>query len=135
MPLVMSLALGVFTGGGAYVQKIAMIDAAREAARYGASLTVPNGASGMTQWEALVSTRVVELAGGALSTADVCVKLVQPTGGTACGVSDPVGASSENGVRVVKVSASRPTTIEFFVFSLSPTLRAALSARYERDTG
>ena len=131
----MSLALGVFTGGGAYVHKIAMIDSAREAARYGASLKVPNGASGMTEWEALVRNRAIDLAGGALSTADVCVKLVQPTGGTACGVSDPVGASSESGVRVVKVSASRPATIEFFVFSLRPTLHAGLSARYERDTG
>lgn len=135
MPLVMSLALGIFTGGATYTQKIALVDSVREAARYGASLAVPSGAAGVSDWETSVKNRVVDASGGGLTAADVCAQLVLPTGGTACGVADPVGASSESTVHVVKVSVAKPGTIEFFFFSLSPTLTAELAARYERDTG
>lgn len=135
IPLVLSLALGAFTGGATYTQKIALVDAVREAARYGASLKVPDGASGPSDWEALVRNRAVALSGGALAPTDVCVKLVLPTGGTACGVADPVGASAESTTRLVKVSAARPGRIELLFFALRPTITAKLSVRYERDTG
>jgi hypothetical protein len=135
MPLVFSLAMGAFTGGVTYTQKIALVDAVREAARYGASLEVPAGASGPSEWEALVRQRVVALSAGAASPAGVCASLVLPTGGAACGVRDPVGASAESTTRVVKVSAQRPGHIQLLFFSLRPTLTAKLSARYERDTG
>lgn len=135
MPLVFALALGAFTGGATYTQKIALVDSVREAARYGASLKVPAGASGLSQWEALVRDRVVALSSGAVPPSGVCVGLVLPTGGTTCGVSDPVGASAESTTRVVKVSAQRSGQIEFLFLTLRPTLTAKLSARYERDTG
>jgi hypothetical protein len=82
-----------------------------------------------------VKQRVVDMSGGVLSDADVCAALVFPTGATECGVVDPPGASLEASVHLVKVSASRPSTIEFVFFSRTVTLSAAMAARYERDTG
>jgi hypothetical protein len=135
MPLVFGLALAAFTGGMTYTQKIALVDAVREGARYGASLKVPAGSSGLGEWGALVRDRVVAVSGGAVEPSDVCAELVLPSGGTACGVTDPVGASAESATRVVKVSAARTGRIEVFFFALRPTLTAKLATRYGRDAG
>lgn len=134
-PLLISLILGVVTGGAAYVTKIGFVDAVREGARYGTSLLVPAGAGGPALWEASVRERVLLAAGGSLLASDVCVKLVLATGGTDCGITDPPGAASESGIHVVKVSASRPARIELLIRSFTLTLKARVTARYERDTG
>ena len=136
LPLTMALLLGVFTGGSAYVRKISLVDAAREGARYGASLKVP--ATGINGWRQAVASRVVELSGGELTVADVCTDLVVPTGSnTACGVTDPAGAASDPSsltpASVVKVSVTKPTKLEFMFFTTTPTLSAKVAARYERD--
>ena len=133
LPLIVGLALGIFTGGVAYFRKITIVDAVREGARYGASLQADAGA--MAAWETSVKNRVVHVSGGELTAADVCVKLVYASGASDCGVSDPPGASSETTVRLVKVSASKPATIEFVFFATTSTLSGKLAARYERDTG
>ena len=138
LPLFMALLLGIFTGGSAYFQKISLVDAVREGARYGASLRTDVATGGLATWRQNVSARVVELSGGQLTAADVCVDLVTPTGTNAvCGVSDPPGAASDPTVlapaRLVKVSAKRATKIEFYFFTTSPTLTAKVVARYERD--
>lgn len=135
LPLVMSLLLGLFTGGAAYTRKIALVEAVREGTRYGMSLLVPTGAGGVTTWETDVRNRVVGASAGELSSGDVCVKLVLATGGADCGVIDPPGASSEPGVHLVKASVSKPATIQFFFFSISPTLSSGLAVRYQRDAG
>lgn len=131
----LALALGIFTGGTAYFRKITVVDAVREGGRYGATLAVPTTPGGATAWETSVKNRVAQVSGGELSAANVCVKLVYPTGATDCGVSDPAGASAETNVRLVKVSASKGASIEFFFFTTSPTLTGKMAARYERDTG
>lgn len=133
MPLVFALALGVMTAGAAYARKVSLIDAIREGARYGASLQVPS--SGVAAWESSVKARVVQVSGGELTTADVCVKLVYATGAADCGVSDPAGASLETTVRLVKVSGAKSARFEFLFFTMTPTLEAKLAARYERDSG
>jgi hypothetical protein len=78
---------------------------------------------------------VVEASGGDVAAGDVCVKLVLPTGGSDCGLADPPGASNEPTVHLVKVSATRPATLEFFFFQTDTVMRGELVARFERDTG
>ena len=138
LPLVMSLLLGIVTGGHAYFQKISLVDAAREGARYGASLKYDAASGGLATWEASVKERVVQLSGGQLSAANVCVQLVTPTGANLqCGVGDPPGSASDPTVlapaRLVKVSATKVATIETIFFTSNPTLTAEVVARYERD--
>ncbi|MBW3575230.1 MAG: pilus assembly protein [Actinobacteria bacterium] len=138
LPLVMAVLLGLFTGGNAYFQKISLVDAVREGARYGASLKHDPGTGGLAAWKQNVIERVVDLSGGQLVPADVCVDLVTPTGSnTRCGVSDPPGAQADPTAlapaSLVKVSATRVTTIEAVFFTSTPTLSAKVAARYERD--
>jgi hypothetical protein len=135
LPLFLAVGLAIFTGGTTYYRKIAVVEAVREGSRFGASLPLGSGAGATTEWEEAVRGRVVEASGGELAPTDVCVALVFPTGGNACNVGDPPGAANESAVRLVKVYASRPGSIEFFFFELNPTLSARLAARYERDTG
>ena len=135
LPLLMSLVLGIYTGGQAYTNKIGVVEAVREGARYGASLPMGTDVNALTTWKALVRSRVVDASGGDIASADVCVEFVLPTGATACGLTDPAGASNEPTVHLVKVSATKPAKMEFFFFSKSTTLTGRLVARFERDTG
>lgn len=135
LPLFLALLFGVVTGGAAYSTKVGVVEAVREGARFGASLALGTGPTAVADWEAAVRQRVVEASGGDLVLADVCARLVLPTGGTDCDIDDPTGASAESAVHLVKVSAARDTTLEFLFFRMSVTLGAELAARYERDTG
>ena len=135
-PLAIAILLGVVTGGHAYFQKISLVDAARDGARYGASLKVPPG--GIAEWRQAVRDRVATLSGGQVTAAQVCADLVTPTGSnTACGVGDPNGAASDptalTPASLVKVSVSKETRIEFIFYAASPTLSSKVAARYERD--
>ena len=138
LPLAFAMLLGVLTGGHAYFQKISLVDAAREGARYGASLKVAPTPSGPSDWQQAVKDRVAALSGGEITASDVCAQLVTPTGGNAaCGVADPQGAASDptslTPASIVKVSVSKVTRVDFVFFSRSPTLTSKVAARYERD--
>jgi Flp pilus assembly protein TadG len=135
LPLLMSLVLGIFTGGAAYTNKIGLVEAVREGARYGASLPMGTGTDALTTWKDRVRNRVVDASGGDVAAGDVCVEFVLPTGGTICGLADPAGASNEPSVHLVKVSATRGAKMEFFFFTKNTTMLGKLVARYERDTG
>ncbi len=142
-PLFLSLLLGIYTGGVAYTNKIGLTEAVREGARFGASLPMGTGPSALTTWENSVKDRIVSASGGDVRVEDVCVKWVLPalvtttttTPSTTCGLSDPAGAVNEPSVHLVKVSATKPAKMEFFLFSKSTTLTGKLVARFERDTG
>ena len=136
LPLTVSMLLGIFTGGFAYFQKISLVDASRDGARYGASLKMPPG--GIAEWRQAVRERVAGLSGGQVTAAQVCADLVTPTGiNAACGVADPQGAASDptslTPASVVKVSVAKATRIEFVFFAMTPTLSSRIAARYERD--
>lgn len=135
LPLFLCLLFGTITGGVAYSEKVAVIEAVREGARFGATLKLGGGPTAVAEWEATVRSRVVAASGGGLTTSSVCVRLVLPNGGSDCGVQDPAGASAESSVHLVKVSASKAATLEFLFFRKSATLEGKLAARYERDTG
>ncbi len=136
LPVTMGLLLGIFTGGNAYFQKISLVDAARDGARYGASLKV--AADGLAGWRQAVQARVAEISGGQIAAYQVCAELVVPTGGeTSCGVPDPNGAATDPSAltpaSLVKVSVVKPTKLEFLFFSSNQNLSARVAARYERD--
>ena len=135
LPLLMSLVLGIYTGGQAYTNKIGVVEAVREGARYGASMPMGTDVNALATWKALVRNRVVDASGGDVLPADVCVEWVLPGAGTLCGLADPAGATNEPTVHLVKVSATKPAKMEFFFFSKNTTLRGQLVARFERDTG
>lgn len=134
-PLLFALILGIFTGGTAYYRKIAVVEAVREGARYGASLPLGSGVGAVPAWESAVRERVVEASTGELAVTDVCVSLVLPTGGTECGVGDPPGAAAEPAIHLVKVSATRGAELQFLFFDVDVDLEGQLAARFERDTG
>jgi Flp pilus assembly protein TadG len=137
MPLLFALILGMFSGGIAYNRKITLTDAAREGARFGATMMVPapgpSNPAAVDQWRSQVVSRIREIAGGELSTADstICVELVdvatQPSD-TSCGQANPSNATG----RVVKVSASRPAQFEVIFFTRTLNLQSGMTARYER---
>ena len=136
LPLAFAMLLGIFTGGHAYFQKISLTDAAREGARYGASLKLTP--TGINEWRQAVKSRVVAISGAQVTASQVCAELVKPTGSdTTCGVADPQGAASDptslTPASVVKVSISKAAHVDFVFFSTSPTLTSKVAARYERD--
>lgn len=135
LPVFLALVLGIFTGGQAYTDKISLTEAVREGTRYGASLPLGSGPTAVTDWESGVRARVVEASGGDVASADVCVKFVLPTGGADCGLNDPPGALNEPTVHLVKVSATKEATLEFFFFKTDTVMSGKLVARFERDTG
>ena len=135
VPLLMSILLGIFTGGVAYFQKLTLAEAVREGARYGAAYLTGTGAGELAAWESAVKARVSETAGGVVSSSDVCAKLVQATARLDCGLADPPGASAETTVRLVKVSVVKNAKLEFFFFKMTRSITAQIVARYERDTG
>lgn len=138
LPLLMSLVLGIYTGGQAYTNKIGLVEAVREGARYGASLPMGTDVNALATWTALVKNRVVDVSGGDVVAANICVEWVLPGTTSQCTsypIADPAGASNEPTVHLVKVSAWRSAKMEFFFFSKNTTLVGKLVARFERDTG
>jgi Flp pilus assembly protein TadG len=146
MPVLVILLLGMFTGGLALHHKLELADAAREGARYGA--TVPekqcdnNGCNGQT-WAALVRSLTVERANGDLQTSGVCVALVSGPGSapvavdanhTAGGGTNGrcyVDNSVDTGKRV-QVSVQRQDTIEWMVSSSTVNLASQATAKFEQ---
>ena len=91
LPAFMCLLLGMFTGGIAYNAKQDITSAAREGARYGATLpvatspcTTASGATDLDQWLKCVSDITVKAASGGLNVGRagryICVSYVYPNG-------------------------------------------------------
>ena len=136
LPLLMSLVLGIYTGGLTYTDKISLVEAVREGSRYGASLLL--GTDPVSTWETNVRNRVVSASGGDVAFENVCVQFATvgapvPAGHCDPGIADPPGASNEPSIHLVKVSATKQAKIEFFFFTSEPLLRGKIVARFERD--
>ncbi len=68
----------------------------------------------------------------------MCAELVTPTGSDqSCGIPDPAGSATDPSAlapaSLVKVSVTKATKLEFVFFTSTPTLKANVVARYERD--
>lgn len=134
LPLFMMLILGMVTGGQAYFRKIAITDAVREGARYGA--TFPADLGDLSAWRDAVEARVIEVSDEELDAGDVCVELVlapDADNDAPCHtetVADPAGTDGE---WLVKVTAEGSATLEWLLGSSDVTLRGKAVALYERE--
>jgi Flp pilus assembly protein TadG len=144
LPIVVSLMMGMVTGGLAYNKKIAITDAVRGAARYGATR------SDSTTFAANVRDRLVQLSASELSGSDVCVELIRggspnvvvrswyasnansscpSTFGTA-----PATPTVSDGYCVVKVWGMKEAKLQAVLFNSDLRLKAGSVAAYERGT-
>lgn len=145
LPLLVFLVIGIVGAGIVLNQRLSVTQAGREGARYGATIPIdqctPIGnCSGLT-WAQLVQAVTVERSAGAVTTANVCVALVQGPGSapvaigssfTTAGGTSPchVDRSSDSGRRV-QVTISLPTQIETGVATIPITLDAEALTRFE----
>lgn len=140
VPVVMTLVMGMFTGGIAYNQQSSLTYAAREAARYGATLPKAQYATA-TEWLTAVQDTAVDRADGVLDdgSASVCVAIVNGTasppavsggyttnGGQAC-FDDGAADGSER----VQVVVRRAGEIDALVWSRTVTIRSRATSRFE----
>jgi Flp pilus assembly protein TadG len=144
LPVFAMLIFGAFSGAMAYNTKQSIVYAAREGARYGATIpqsqcTPTSNCSGKT-WAQLVQAVVVSRSNGAVTTGDVCVALVTgspvtvasapfttKSDGTAC-FSD---SSGDNSARV-QVSISHDTSIDAVLKKIPITESSQATAKYEQ---
>lgn len=144
LPVLVTLLLGMISSGVAYNQKLDLVSAAREGARYGATLpstqTFTSGYATPNTWEYGIRQYVVDKSGGALTTAQVCVSLVEgatpsvvgghttDAGGQPCVGTDAYpsyNATTDRGRRV-QVLVSRPGKIDLGVF---PTMNFTMTSK------
>ena len=145
LPLFMMLLLGMFTGGLAYSRKLAVSQATREGARYGATLPL-SAESTLDLWLQRESDVAVASSDGDLSTSasgmQVCVAYVPGSGtprriqrvGVSTFFSNATcftdGRSGESRVQVV---GSRSSELEALVWSRDLTLSSRAVARFEAE--
>ncbi len=143
-PVFMLITLGMLTGGITLTHQLSVTQAAREAARYGATVAqgqcaVPANCGGLT-WAQLVQSLAVQRAGGDVTTANVCVALVSGVGSAPTAVDSShiaggttrcyVDNSADTGLRV-QVSLTRPDQIQLMVSTIDINLISHATARFE----
>lgn len=149
LPIMLSLLFGIITGGVALSHNLSIDNAARETARYGATLPVDGD---LPAWLDQLADVAIETATGTLDDGqdgrEVCVAYVYPAGtlpndatrqvtedaagvrtaGTAPCVVDGRPADE----RRVQVVVQRDSDLIVFYFSKTLTLNGQAVARYER---
>jgi Flp pilus assembly protein TadG len=148
LPLLLMLLLGIVSAGLAYNHQLALTHAAREAGRYGATLSV-TAAGGMNNWLTAVSDRAVSAATGSLDPGTpglyVCVAYV--SGGSA---PNDTTTRIEDGTitsdtcftdgrpaneRRVQVRVERDVDFNALVFQTTLTLDSEAVNRFEAALG
>ncbi|MEY2449080.1 MAG: hypothetical protein QOH79_2556 [Acidimicrobiaceae bacterium] len=162
-PLLVMLLLGMFTGGLAWNQKLATTNGVREGSRFGATLAVSSAAcssgSGtldcwLTQIADVTQSASEGELGSSVATRRICVSYVYPAGtaakpndrtkslvrtasGDSISFGSPCFASSDgrpDSEHRVQVTASRQATIEFMLFTMTPTLSTESVTKFEAQT-
>lgn len=151
-PILIMLLLGLITFGNTHHQNISLESAARETSRFGATYPIADAGS-LDDWLRAVGVAAENAAGGNLSvTVDsrlVCVAhgaSANPSGftrlvavGSQTVASAPTGVGwcfeneAPNSDTVVQVHLQRQGTIQAFFFSMTPTLSAEATTRFERN--
>lgn len=147
-PLLAFLLFGILSGGMVMNRREAVTHAAREGARYGATVAkaqcTPTTNCGGRTWAGLVQAVTVERSNGDLVASQVCVALVSgagsstvpPTavdgdhttaGGTSGCYVDTSGDTSER----VQVSVNRPDSLEAIFIKIAVNLKTQATARFE----
>lgn len=143
MPLLLGLVLGMITFGNWYNSKLNISTAAREGARYGATLPL-SGYASTNAWLDVVATASVSAAAGQLGSGVasryICVALIDSSGttrrvdsggsvsystGTSC-FTDSLGSESR-----VQTVLQRSGTINIVLYSGSATVSGRAVARFE----
>lgn len=149
VPFLAMLLLGLVTTGLTYSDHLAITNAVREGARFGAASvytqTSPTAIS-PTDWATSVKTRVRDVyfnSGSTVSTSDVCVQLetsdgtvLTPSVASSCGTvpSSPSGMAS--GSCVVKVWIRKPASITLVIVpTLNFNIGATSVSYYGRTAG
>ena len=148
LPLVLMLAFGVVTAGLTYNHKIDLTHAAREGARYGATLAQlqcsgsPNPCGTQT-WAQVVQSVVVQRAFGDLTASQVCVALVSGSPGASLGSTFSVNSPNADGTcysdgngdagkRVQVAITKTGDTINGILFKIPVTLTSQATAKFEQ---
>jgi Flp pilus assembly protein TadG len=145
LPILAMFVLGIFTGGVAYNNKQQITSAARDGARYGATLAADQCASsadcGGLTWAQVVRNVAVQRSAGSLTTSGVCVALVAGSGaapapvdpahttkadGTACYAD----GSSDTGLRV-QVVVTRTDVLDTLLYKQTLNLESRAVAQFE----
>src|SRR5688572_4449177 len=142
LPIVASLLMGILTGGLAYNKKIALTDAVRGAARYGATL------NDSETFAANVRDRLVQLSAGELTGSDVCVELIRAgasnivrrswyagAGNSSCPAqfgTAPTTPTVTTGNCVVKVWGMKTAKLQAVLVNSDLELKAGSVAAFER---
>lgn len=149
LPIMLSLLFGIVTGGVAFSHNLSLDNAARETARFGATLPVDGD---LPNWLDQVADVAIGTATGTLDVGQpgrqICVAYVYPAGthphdSTQRVTEDAVGVRSTSAQqcvvdgrpateRRVQVVIQRDTELIVFYFTKSLTLSSQSVARYER---
>lgn len=149
LPILLSLVFGIVTGGVAFSHNISIDNAARETARYGATLPVN---SDLDAWLGQVADVAISTATGSLDDGQpnrtVCVAYVYPDGtapedqtksltedssGTRTFANQPCVADPRpNDERRVQVVLSRDSDLVVIYFTKTLNLTGQSIARFER---
>lgn len=143
LPVLAMLIFGALSAGIAYNHKMDLTHAAREGARYGATVPqaqcTPTSNCGGLTWAQLVQSVVAERSFGAVTTSQVCVALVS-------GTSSPLGPSyttngdgsacyddgnGDTGNRVQVYVRKTDDKINAVLFKANLTLTSKATAKYE----
>jgi hypothetical protein len=146
-PLLMVLLVGLVSAGVAWNQKLSLSHAAREGARYGATLPAQEG------WATKLQDLVIKRAAGELTPQQVCVSLVQGSGSSPVVPTDLAGAAASelttrsggapcmaddgypfgDGGRRVQVTVAREGKIDIVFRQWEVDLSSDATARWERS--
>jgi Flp pilus assembly protein TadG len=140
VPILILLLIGTITSAMVYGDHVALNNAAREGARYGAAADITS-----SDWATSVRDRVKQTYfnsnGAQPSNSNICVKLVSASGttlasysGADCGSQPTVPTSMNVGSCAVLVWMEMPDTIELAVApTLHPQLHAESVAYYQQS--
>ena len=145
LPLILMLVLGLVSAGIAYNEKITLTHAAREAARFAATLPISNAAS-LEAWLAAVEARAVADAAGSLDPGtpglSICIAYVYPDGSGANdstkhrlngvpGGGDCFTDGRPGSERRVQIEVGRAIDLEALFFSTTIGLESQAVSRFE----
>jgi Flp pilus assembly protein TadG len=151
VPLLLTLVMGLLSGGIVYNHKLDLVSAAREGARYGAAIPqdqcTPNSKCQNQTWAQLVQSVVVQRSDGDVNTSQVCVALVSgPTGTVVGGTSQPSfttktdgtsrcynDGNGDKGIRVQVRVTRTGDSINVALFSIPVTLTSSATAKFEQQ--
>ena len=126
LPVLLLLTFGIWTTARAWNVENTMEHAAREAARYGATIDPWDG---MASPNAIRAVADAALSSSAINTGDIsgCIELVADTASPSCSAHVNNTATDQ-----VFVELTYPSyTLEFLFFSMSITLEATAISRFE----